>query len=366
MKNNLSSKLEKVFWVIYILFPLTTGILTYRHLPNESADENKHEILASYEECDPMYNQCGKVPIAWQDKITGQVYTKSDFIEHSKKEGLITFLKRIGYAVLGISFYFLFKHFRDKQKEKDQLKYQKEQALKYIQSLDTKEFPNISKQSLEDNLQMVDILYKKKPLSEYEYDVSLGDILKHIEILLEKKDKESNTSNQRNPFIALCDYASQNNWCWRINCTTCGHTAFRVGYSMLVKGYHPDEESLWPSKSKNDQDMMKESDIFNDFRIDTRSSIIQSQIKLAEIVSEIKLPDLIAVSKNQDDWMAYLGLVLHHCPTIKTKTILSESLTKQLVENTDNESIKDYLKNKDHRTDFLTEKDMSALATFKY
>ncbi|MDD3940441.1 MAG: hypothetical protein PHQ01_02615 [Candidatus Pacebacteria bacterium] len=40
---------------------------------------------------------------------------------------------------------------------------------------------------------------------------------------------EKNT--RRNPFVALCEYASQNNnWCWKIICTTCGHSVFRVAF----------------------------------------------------------------------------------------------------------------------------------------
>lgn len=190
-------------------------------------------------------------------------------------------------------------------------------------------------------------------------ELHIDDIL----VILERRLNPNNI-NQRNPFIALCDYASQNNWCWKINCTTCGHTAFRVGFSMLAKGYHPDEESLWPSKSKDDQDMMKESKIFNDFGV--RSSNTKSQIKLAEIVSNINLRDLISVTKDQDEWMAYLGLVLHHCPDHKASAILSESLIKQLIDNTENDSIKDYLMKKDSQTDFLNWKDLDYISKFKY
>ena len=56
---------------------------------------------------------------------------------------------------------------------------------------------------------------------------------------------------QRNPFVALCEYASTNNWCWKLFCTTCGHGAFGISISKLVHGKHPDDDSFWPYGKKN-------------------------------------------------------------------------------------------------------------------
>lgn len=49
---------------------------------------------------------------------------------------------------------------------------------------------------------------------------------------------------KRNAFVAVCEYASNMQWCWNAMCTTCGHMDFRRAFSMLAKGMHPDDEGL--------------------------------------------------------------------------------------------------------------------------
>ncbi len=66
-----------------------------------------------------------------------------------------------------------------------------------------------------------------------------------------------------NGFYQICVAASQNNWCWRLSCTTCGQRQFRIALSAL------------------DDDTIKEVSLFN-------------------------------IEKNCifPDWLGYLGLVL--------------------------------------------------------
>jgi len=107
--------IEKIFWVIYLVLPIFTGILAYNWLPNESPNKDIHIILSSHEECDP-YNQCVQIPNAWQNKETGEIYTPSNFGEHNRKEGNKKTLYLLGYLLLGGIFYVLFSKYNEKIK----------------------------------------------------------------------------------------------------------------------------------------------------------------------------------------------------------------------------------------------------------
>ncbi|MFA6662478.1 MAG: hypothetical protein WCS56_05550 [Bacilli bacterium] len=137
---------------------------------------------------------------------------------------------------------------------------------------------------------------------------------------------EKNT--RRNPFVALCEYASRNNWCWKIICTTCGHSAFRVAFSKIVRNEHPDDDIFWPNGKEN-YSVFKERDSYNDFN----SGIIDVdiQLKLARIVADAKISDIQKIAKFPD-WLGYIGLVMHYCYNDKASKILSDSLILQFKE----------------------------------
>ncbi len=137
---------------------------------------------------------------------------------------------------------------------------------------------------------------------------------------------EKNT--RRNPFIALCEYASQNNWCWKITCTTCGHSAFRVAFSKLVRNEHPDDDIFWPNGKEN-HSVFKERNDYNDFN--GRSIDGDIQLKLARIVADAKISDIYKISKFPD-WLGYIGLAIHYCYDNEASKILSESLISQFME----------------------------------
>jgi len=135
-------------------------------------------------------------------------------------------------------------------------------------------------------------------------------------------------NTKRNSFVALCEYASQNNWCWKITCTTCGHSAFRVAFSKLVRGEHPDDDSFWPNGRKN-HSLLKETGNYNDFG---RSGIDKDvQLKLAKIVAEARIYDMQKAAKFPD-WLGYIGLAIHYCYDDEASKIISESLIPQFME----------------------------------
>jgi hypothetical protein len=96
---------EKFFWVVFVLFPLITGFLSYDWLPNESFDERiHHKIKSSFVETDPTGGGAEVVTV-WESKKSGQIFTKRQFYSHRHKEalriGVMTFL----YGMLGSIFY---------------------------------------------------------------------------------------------------------------------------------------------------------------------------------------------------------------------------------------------------------------------
>lgn len=133
--------------------------------------------------------------------------------------------------------------------------------------------------------------------------------------------------NSRNAFVSLCENASEHHWCWNLHCTTCGHMGFKVAFSKIIRGEHPDNESFWP-KDKENHALLSEGDDYNDF-LSWRASD-SAQIKLAIIVSEATIRDIQSVSLFPD-WLGYIGLVLSHCSNNEAIEIISNSFIPQFI-----------------------------------
>jgi len=162
---------------------------------------------------------------------------------------------------------------------------------------------------------------------------------------------------KRNPFIALCDYASQNNWCWKLFCTTCGHGSFKVAFTKIISGQNPDDASFWPN-GKDNAALLKEVDQYRDF---WSEASIANQHKLATIVADAKLSEIKSVAK-YPDWLGYIGLVIHHCPSREAREKISESLLLQFISMLkDDKEICDYLQNKLAQKEILSINDLSRI-----
>lgn len=172
----------------------------------------------------------------------------------------------------------------------------------------------------------------------------------------------SNQDNQlqnikRNPFIALCDFASRNNWCWKLVCTTCGHSDFRVAFSKIARNQHPDDEAFWPH-GKGNQSLFKEADDYKDF---FRGASITTQMKLASIVAGAKVTDIQTVAKFPD-WLGYIGLVIHHCPNRDSRKIISNAFLPQFITMVKNDKeIYEYLQEKQSKQELLSINDLSRI-----
>jgi hypothetical protein len=131
-------------------------------------------------------------------------------------------------------------------------------------------------------------------------------------------------SNPRNSFVALCELASRENWCWNIYCTTCGCMYFRYAFVELVEGKHPDEKTwLTCKKNHNKLDRFTEPVSFkNKWPIDAQRELLKTAAQ-ADITQLSKVATF-------PDWLGHIGLVLLFCSDAEHKTrLLTESLIPQ-------------------------------------
>ena len=103
-------------------------------------------------------------------------------------------------------------------------------------------------------------------------------------------------NTNRNPFIALSEFASNNKWCWRIPCTTCGAINFREGFRKIDMGLHPDSEE-WNDTIK----------ISNPLDVP-----LSTQKTMCKYLSETSIKELDKVSLFPD-WLGHIGLILYFC-----------------------------------------------------
>lgn len=171
--------------------------------------------------------------------------------------------------------------------------------------------------------------------------------------MLTKNNQAQN--GQRNPFVALCDYASRNNWCWKLFCTTCAHGAFSISFSKIVHGKHPDDNAFWPYGMEN-HSPLKEADEYGDFwRVDASTEM---QMKLSSIVAGAKAADIQAVAKFPD-WLGYIGLVINHCPNRDSRKMISDAFLPQFIEMLKgNKEICEYLQEKQSKQELLSVNDL--------
>lgn len=170
-----------------------------------------------------------------------------------------------------------------------------------------------------------------------------------------------NNTILRNSFVALCEYASQNNWCWNLFCTTCGHGAFRVAFSKLIQDQHPDNDSFWPHGRSN-SDPLREMDDNNDF---WREASVANQLKLTTIVAGAKISDIQEVAKFPD-WLGYIGLVINHCSDREARELLSDAFIPQFIIMTEkNTELSNYLKKMQSDNSILGINDLSRIESGK-
>lgn len=116
--------------------------------------------------------------------------------------------------------------------------------------------------------------------------------------------------------------ASDENWCWKLFCTTCGHMHFRYAFVELVVGKSPTEPG-WIVHRRNTRYSNSLGPLPRNYTEEQKQkiSIICSNANLSTVAEVCKFPD----------WLGYLGLILEHMfSDAEPYKKLSESWASQL------------------------------------
>ena len=109
--------------------------------------------------------------------------------------------------------------------------------------------------------------------------------------------------NGRDPFAALCNLASRENWCWKICCSTCGHMYFRYSFKELIAGKHPDTPA-WIVRQGNHHTVNALGPIppLGGWPIDEQRTLAKILIHadIGAVHQTCRFPD----------WLGYLGLAV--------------------------------------------------------
>lgn len=106
-----------------------------------------------------------------------------------------------------------------------------------------------------------------------------------------------------NNFEALAVLASKEQWCWKLQCTTCGHMHFRYAFLELANGKSPEDKNWIIHGNKTDyKDELGP--------LPRRYTFPQKET----VLSLCSSASLRTISDNciSPDWLGYLGLVLEH------------------------------------------------------
>lgn len=112
----------------------------------------------------------------------------------------------------------------------------------------------------------------------------------------------SNLQNE-NAFVQLCRLASEERWCWRFPCTTCGNGEFRYAFRELSKGNGPSDASWMIHKHACGlPNQLGPIPSPKDVPDSERVAVLEvcADAELAHIADQCVFPD----------WLGYLGLVV--------------------------------------------------------
>ncbi len=132
----------------------------------------------------------------------------------------------------------------------------------------------------------------------------------------------------KNAFEALCELASMERWCWRMDCPTCGHAYFRLGFREILRGNHPDQ-ATWTVSGYCLHGLME-------FDMDQLPKIggwpIPHQSYLSRILARASL-QWIARNVRHPEWVGFLCLGLLYCEdTEREDRKLTRAWVPQLLE----------------------------------
>ncbi len=112
--------------------------------------------------------------------------------------------------------------------------------------------------------------------------------------------------SRRNSFEAVCEIASQENWCWNLDCTTCGHMHFNYAFLEIINGKHPDDKEWVTHSSRHHALTRLLGPMPRPFQLSEGQ-----QRALIGIAVDASLQKIASLAKFPD-WLGYLGLVLFY------------------------------------------------------
>jgi len=108
-----------------------------------------------------------------------------------------------------------------------------------------------------------------------------------------------------NTFNLLCELASNENWCWKFPCSTCGNIDFKYGFLELSKRKIPSDKDWIVHR---DSSYQKKLDHYpRNFTEDEKKAVLQICLNANLLIMHEKC--------HFPFWLGYLGLVLSYFRT---------------------------------------------------
>ncbi len=155
----------------------------------------------------------------------------------------------------------------------------------------------------------------------YDHLVYLSRMSGNKYVQLIQKDTDDDIFNE------LCKLSAEENWCYNIFCTTCGHMNYRYAFKELANGLRPSDPFWDVSKDRMWKIHSKYSNLVDDTKLN-----FNEQLELAQIVSKTSISRLFEDISNSDIWLGTLGLVLYEIGNNQEAIeLLTRSLTPQFL-----------------------------------
>lgn len=103
-----ASKITAIFVMVYVLAPIVTGLISYKSLPDESFNPDRHTAMLTEDYSEgtgPIETKSGLRVTMWRNSSTGEVFTSESFSEHRQAEGYRIFTIWLLYGLIGCFFY---------------------------------------------------------------------------------------------------------------------------------------------------------------------------------------------------------------------------------------------------------------------
>ena len=106
-----------------------------------------------------------------------------------------------------------------------------------------------------------------------------------------------------NEFEEVCGLASEEGWCWKLGCTTCGNLHFRYSFSELAAGKSPSKPK-WIIHHKRTHYRGTLGPLPKNYLEDQKAILckICCDADIKKVASTCRFPD----------WLGYLGLAIWH------------------------------------------------------